>query len=95
MPIISVSLAVVACAPRERGLGRPEAAVQQTTGKGNERTLPNCPVMDQPIDFAISVRTADGPVYFCCKGCIAKYQANPAKYAEKVAAQRKALANRP
>jgi YHS domain-containing protein len=41
------------------------------------------------------LNTDDGPVYFCCKGCAAKYKANPAKYAEKVAAQRKFLAEHP
>jgi len=56
--------------------------------------LPNCPIMDEPINLAISIPTDDGPVYFCCKGCIPKYQKNPGKYAAKVAAQRKALAHR-
>lgn len=59
------------------------------------KKLPNCPVMDEPISFAVSVRTDDGPVYFCCSECIKKYQANPTKYAEKVAAQRKVLADWP
>ncbi len=56
--------------------------------------LPNCPIMDEPINLAVSAATDDGPVYFCCEGCIAKYQKNPEKYATKVAAQRKALADR-
>lgn len=55
---------------------------------------PNCPVMDEPANLALSVATDDGPVYFCCKGCIPKFQKNPAKYVTKVAAQRKALAHR-
>ncbi len=59
-----------------------------------EAALPNCPIMDEPINLAISVATDDGPVYFCCDGCIPKFQKNPAKYAAKVAAQRKALAHR-
>jgi len=56
--------------------------------------LPNCPIMAEPINLAISVATDDGPVYFCCDGCIPKFQKNPEKYATKVAAQRKALADR-
>lgn len=56
--------------------------------------LPNCPIMDEPISLAISVATDDGPVYFCCEGCIPKFQKNPGKYATKVTAQRKALAHR-
>ena len=53
--------------------------------------LPNCPIMDEPINLAISVATDDGPVYFCCDGCLPKYQKNTGKYTTKVAAQRKAL----
>jgi len=47
---------------------------------------------NEPIDWGINIKTKDGPVYFCCKGCIARYKANPDKYAEKVAIQRRALA---
>ncbi len=57
--------------------------------------LPKCPVMDEPVNFFVSAETEDGPVYFCCKGCIDKYKANPDKYAVKVAAQREALAELP
>lgn len=59
-----------------------------------EMALPNCPVMDEPINLALSIPTNEGPVYFCCEGCIPKFQKDPAKYATKVAAQRKALAHR-
>ena len=58
--------------------------------------LPSCPVMsDEPVNLAVSIPTPEGPVFFCCKDCIPKYQADPAKYAAKVTAQRKALADRP
>ncbi len=57
--------------------------------------MPDCPVMGEPIDFAVSTATDDGPAFFCCNGCVKKYIANPSKYAAKVAAQRKALAGRP
>ena len=56
--------------------------------------LPNCPVVELPINFALSIATDDGPVYFCCQGCIPKFQKDPAKYTTQVAAQRKALAHR-
>jgi len=36
-----------------------------------------------------------GPVYFCCKRCIKKFKANPAKFADEVAEQRAVLAKRP
>lgn len=51
-----------------------------------------CPVMDKPVTLTMSTETPDGPVYFCCAGCIDKYKAEPKKFAEKVAAQRKLLA---
>lgn len=54
-----------------------------------------CPVAGEPIDFFTSTDTADGPVYFCCKGCIKKYNDNPAKYAKETAAQRAILAKLP
>jgi len=57
--------------------------------------LPHCPVMDEPIDFSISTTTDEGPVYFCCAGCIKKYEENPQKYAGKVAKQREKLSEWP
>ena len=63
-------------------------------GHAAEVATPNCAVMDEPANLGLSVATDDGPVYFCCKGCIPKFQKDPAKYATKVAAQRKALAKR-
>jgi len=63
--------------------------------KAKTEALPNCPVMGDPVVFSISTQTEDGPVYFCCKSCVKKFKADPVKYAEKVAAQRKALAKRP
>lgn len=56
-----------------------------------KRPLPLCPVMGDPVDFGVSTQTADGPVYFCCPACIRKFEKDPAKYADKVAAQREAL----
>lgn len=54
--------------------------------------LPNCPIMDEPVDFGVSTMTDEGPVYFCCEACIEKYTKEPAKYVDKVKAQRAALA---
>ena len=63
-------------------------------GKKTALAALKCPVMGEPINFALSVAEKDGPVFFCCKGCISKYKRNPSKYAAKFAAQRKALAGR-
>lgn len=56
--------------------------------------LPPCPIMGEPVNLAVSTVTPDGPVFFCCQACVPKYQANPSKYAAKVAAQRSSLAQR-
>lgn len=53
--------------------------------------MPLCPVMDEPVNFYVSAPTKDGPVYFCCKKCIADFEKEPAKFSSKVEAQRKAL----
>lgn len=57
-----------------------------------EKEMPNCPVMDEPINLAVSTPTDDGPVFFCCKGCIKEYNKNSSKFAAKVSSQRKLLA---
>jgi YHS domain-containing protein len=53
--------------------------------------VPKCPVSGEAVNLYVSLATDDGPVYFCCPDCIAKYKANPKDYAEKVTAQRAAL----
>ena len=57
--------------------------------------MPKCPVMDEPVDLSVKTYTEDGPVYFCRKGCIDKYKANPGEYAAKVSTQRAAVAKLP
>jgi YHS domain-containing protein len=42
-----------------------------------------CPVMDEPLGSMgqpIKVMVGDKPIFLCCKGCIKKIQAEPAKY---------------
>ncbi|MCC6358971.1 MAG: hypothetical protein IT450_09520 [Phycisphaerales bacterium] len=70
-----------------------DAGARHTSGKENSQNaaLPSCPVMGETADFNIKTMTDDGPVYFCCDMCIPKFEKNPAKYAEKLAAQRTAL----
>lgn len=60
-----------------------------------EYHAPLCPVSGEEANLSVCVAADDGPVFFCCRGCVAKYQAEPAKFAEKVAAQRKAVATLP
>ncbi len=78
------------------GTGISMSLAQEGSGlRGKASALPDCPVMGEPIDFTVSTATDDGPVFFCCTGCIEKYNKNPEKYAKKAAAQRAALKDRP
>jgi YHS domain-containing protein len=43
-----------------------------------------CPVMGGPIDKNIFVEYQGKKVYFCCNGCPAVFQADPAKYLAKL-----------
>jgi YHS domain-containing protein len=54
-----------------------------------------CIMMDEPIDPSTRTVTDSGVVYFCCSDCIKKYKADPAKYADKAAAQQKLTADMP
>lgn len=76
------------------------AAVAAFTFTFAEETRPAdegvmCPVMNEQIDPSVKLATDEGPIYFCCTGCIKKYNKEPAKFAEKVAEERKALADAP
>lgn len=78
-----------------RALDGDKAKPDQEKPEGGKQPMPLCPVMDEPVDFSVSVATDDGPVFFCCAACIKKYSAQPDKYSAKVADQRKLLADRP
>jgi YHS domain-containing protein len=74
---VAVALAVLASAWRTKG---EEAAqkVPQTT----------CPVMDgQPTKKDLYVDYQGQRIYFCCRGCPAKFLADPEKYFAKIEAQ--------
>lgn len=81
---------------RQEHVGQPaaqdEGARSGSAGQDSQRkVLPVCPVMGESVDFNVKTMTDDGPVYFCCEMCIPKFKKDPAKYAEKVTAQRAAL----
>ena len=42
-----------------------------------------CPVAGKAINKDVSVDYNGGRVYFCCKGCVGKFTADPDKYATK------------
>jgi len=92
--VVGLVFSVGACAPRDEGFDKSRAMSENATQAGDGKKLPNCPVMeDEPINAKVYINTNGGRVYFCCRDCIAKYKANPTKYAERVAAQRRALAD--
>lgn len=55
-------------------------AGEKTAGPVNTK----CPVSDQPIDAAQTVSYEGKTVSFCCGNCLAKFEAEPAKYAAKI-----------
>jgi YHS domain-containing protein len=55
--------------------GQPAAQVAEQT---------TCPVMGGAIDKNIFVEYQGKRVYFCCKECVAKFQADPQKYLAKL-----------
>ena len=83
------------------GIGMAPALAQHGHGDhkhgahGEESASVTCPVTDEAVNLAMSVTTDEGPVFMCCGHCMGKYKAAPGRYAAKVVAQRKALADRP
>lgn len=88
----TLSLAVALCAVVGVGLAQ---ADDDKAKKADKPAFPQCPLMGEAVDFSVKTMTKEGPVYFCCSGCIKKYEAKPEKYAKKVAMQRKAVAALP
>lgn len=44
----------------------------------------NCPVMGEKIDRNVYVDYGGRRIYFCCKGCIDKFNQDPQKYSKKL-----------
>lgn len=84
-----LSAAVLALAQDKKDDGKTPPAAQKPAQPSK---LPACPVMNEPIDITVKTMTDDGPVYFCCEMCIDKFKKDEKKFADKVTAQRAALA---
>jgi YHS domain-containing protein len=52
-------------------------------GAPDEKPAVTCPVAGRPINEATSADYREAKVYFCCKGCLAKFQADTDKFATK------------
>ncbi|WP_417740586.1 hypothetical protein [Rosistilla oblonga] len=71
--------------PAKYATGRPQITVTTATQADAAAIAAQkvCPVMDEPLGgmgTPIKVMVGDKPIYLCCKGCIKKVQAEPAKY---------------
>ncbi len=71
--------------PTKYATGRPQITVTTATQADAAAIAAQkvCPVMDEPLGgmgTPIKVMVGDKPIYLCCKGCIKKIQAEPAKY---------------
>ncbi len=71
--------------PAKFAAGRPEITVTSATEADTAliKRQATCPVMDEPLGSMgqpIKVMVGDKPIFLCCKGCIKKIQAEPAKY---------------
>ncbi len=93
--ILSIALAFgfIEMAASENALGQEKPG--KITAPAAVLIPPKCPVTGNPANLAVSAPTLEGPVFFCCKDCIAKFRAEPVKFAEAVTAQRAAVSQRP
>lgn len=72
-----------------------EAPAPAKADKAEKAPLPKCPVAGEDVNFAVFAETPDGPVFFCCGDCKAKFSADAKPYADKVKEQREALKKAP
>ena len=73
----------------DRGLAPVVDATPPVAGAVND----TCPVSGQPVDGTIVTVHDSQPIAFCCKDCKAKFEADPAAYAEKLPGARPAAIN--
>ncbi len=83
--------------PAKYAAGRPQITVATSTAADAAAIAAQkvCPVMDEPLGgmgTPIKVTIGDKPIYLCCKGCIKKIQAEPAKYLAMVYGSQKVSA---
>ncbi|EMI18700.1 putative secreted protein [Rhodopirellula maiorica SM1] len=71
--------------PAKYASGRPEITVTSATAADAALVAKQakCPVMDEPLGSMgqpVKVMVGDKPIFLCCKGCVKKIKAEPAKY---------------
>jgi YHS domain-containing protein len=86
--VFGAGLGLVGCqkqtptAPAKAVTKAPEVTPGQPAAQVAAQTT--CPVMGGAIDKAIFVEYKGKKVYFCCKGCIDTFNADPEKYVAKL-----------
>lgn len=88
----TIAATVLSLFPQSQSNAQDEKKPAGPKPTGGAIELPRCPVMGEAVDFNVKALTDDGPVYFCCEMCVPKFRKEPAKYADKLALQRTALA---
>jgi hypothetical protein len=83
---IALALTWTGAALAQHEHGQHGQAEKPQQAEPKESKLPLCPLMGEPVDFTVKTMTDEGPVYFCCKDCIPKYEKDPAKYRAKLEA---------
>ncbi len=68
-------------APKPAETATKPAKPTTTTAAITQKT---CPVSGEPIDPKVWTEHEGKKIYFCCKDCIAKFKAEPAKYMAKL-----------
>jgi YHS domain-containing protein len=70
--------------PMEKMSAHEHASMDQAQAKAVVAEQTTCPVMGGAIDKNIFVEYKGKKVYFCCKDCVDKFQANPERYIAKL-----------
>ena len=82
--VFGASMGLAGCQKQTPGAKTAEAETVpgQAVAQSAEQTT--CPVMGGAIDKTIFVEYQGKKVYFCCKGCVEKFNAHPEAYVAKL-----------
>ena len=79
-------------------LGLPAMAASATSAPAVPYPLTTCIVMDEPLDSmggAVAIVHEGREIKFCCRGCITRFQKDPAKFLVKLATPAATAAAKP
>jgi YHS domain-containing protein len=80
--------------------GRPQITVAKATAADHAAMARQkvCPVMDEPLGAMgtpIKVTVGEQPIFLCCRGCVKKVKAEPAKYLAMVGTGEQKMTSKP